>query len=68
MVAPVVDEVIEIALLPLFCIVGVATWVMASETTALSPKPDKLEIAFTVVGVLTPNGAVYWVLPVVGSA
>ena len=50
MVASGVVVVIDMALLPLFCIVGVATCIIASSATAEDGKAAWVAIAFTVVG------------------
>ena len=67
MVAPSVAEVMEMALLPLFWMVGVAAWAIENVTTGLV-KPPRLEMAFTVVGLVTSKGVPYVLLLLVGSA
>ena len=66
MVAPGVSEVMETALLPLFCIVGVATWLMVSVPISELGKPVRVAMAFTVVEVVTEKAPLYSVLEVVG--
>ena len=64
--APSVAEVIEIALLPLFLMVGLATCVISSVATSELGKVVWVAIALIVVGEVTENGPPYSVLPVVG--
>ena len=62
-----VAEVIEIALLPLFCMVGVATCVISSVATSELGKVVWVAIALMVVGEVTENGVLlYGVLEAVG--
>ena len=56
MVAYCVVVVIDIALLPVFCIVGVATWEMANSATVEDSLVAWVAMAFTVVGLVTENG------------
>ena len=67
MVAPTVVVVMDTALLPLFCMVGVSTWGMTNSATTEDGKFGLVAIAFTVVGLVTENGTVYSVLEAVGS-
>ena len=66
MVASGVSVVIDMALLPLFWIVGVATWEMANSATSELGKSVRMAKAFTVVGVVTEKGALYTELEAVG--
>ena len=58
--------VIDMALLPLFWIVGVATWETTNSVTLEVSRVVCVAIAFTVVGLVTENGLLYSVLEAVG--
>ena len=66
MVAPGVADVMEMALLPLFCIIGVATWLMVKIPTSESGKLARVAIAFIVVELVAKKGWLYALLDVVG--
>ena len=66
MVAPGVSVVMDMALLPLFWIVGVATCEMTNSFTAEDALPGLTAMAFTVVVLLTENVLLYAVLEAVG--
>ena len=56
MVAPGVSEMMEMALLPLFWMVGVATWVMVRVATSDVRYPALVAMALTVVAALIVKG------------
>ena len=66
MVAPGVADVIEMALLPLFWMVGVATCVISSVATWELTRFGWVAIAFTVVMPATEKGSEYSVLEAEG--
>ena len=66
MVASGVVVVMEMELLPLFWMVGVATWVIANSATAEDSQVACVAIALTVVVLVTEKGTLYSVLEAVG--